>query len=914
MIRNNKMQRPGLGRVLGRLSLMAVAVAMSAQAQAQSYPNEWLGGTGNWFDPNQWSDGNTPDYYMDLVVRGTADLPSVVNIEAGSLTFPGSANSLDLGAFSTLSVRKGASFRENLVSAGRIEVFSTGGTLVQVSSLGSMTLASGGTTLLSGRRATLSSPTIALQAGHVLTGDGDVIVNSLVNEGTIEAKSGSLSIAGFASNTLNLVNKGLIRVSNAATLRITGNVQNSQRVIELNGGTLSVMGQLSGGTVLGLGSSSGLGATLADVTLQGTLRSGGFGVVGTLTNNAVVELVQSSASSSGPSLGNFGSNALALIDGRGEINATGAMPASLYNLTLGEGQTFRGSAVIYGAFTNRGRMLIQGASGLSTDYQAQAVLNRGLIEVATGSKLTSTATLDNRDGTVLFNTDSQLGAGSVVSGGTLQAATSVTLNGTVTFSDLALKGNWSLAPDAKLRTQGTLEVQDTLSIGSSGAGSALVLVGDTRLGGEGQTVLSDASRIDNDQPNYTNHLLTIGSGHALRGGGIVSVRLLNEGVIRVDAGQNLQISGGYGVTNRGVIDTKGGSTLRLFSALDNKGGLIDLGDGGRLLTGTPITGGTLIGGALREASIQATELRDITLNGRLTATGVNAWSPGIVGLSGTVTNQGVLTVSPNGGLRVTGAATLDGSGRTELQGGQGQAVIEGQNGSDSTLTIGKDQTVVGHGWTTYAGVVNRGQWVVQGGDLQMYNTPQLVNEGVLRITQGNALLSDARLVQRGAGSSLLIEGRLSAPGVDIQSGVVQGSGVIQGDLSMQAATLNISAATGVLSVTGDLFLSDDSNLVIDLSSAVDAQLNFNVGGSASLAGLLSLNFGAQVQAGDSFTLLSSGGLLSGVFRDVVVRGTDLQVAVSYAANGVKIAVVPEPATWAFMLMGMGALAWVRRRA
>jgi hypothetical protein len=211
-------------------------------------------------------------------------------------------------------------------------------------------------------------------------------------------------------------------------------------------------------------------------------------------------------------------------------------------------------------------------------------------------------------------------------------------------------------------------------------------------------------------------------------------------------------------------------------------------------------------------------------------------------------------------------------------------------------------------------VVNRGLWVVQGGDLQMYNTPQLVNEGILRITQGNALLSDARLVQRGAGSSLVIEGRLSAPGVDIQSGVVQGSGVIEGDLSLQAATLNISAATGVLSVTGDLSLSDDSNLVIDLNSAADAQLNFNVGGKASLAGLLSLNFGPQVQAGDSFTLLSSGGLLSGVFRDVVVRGTDLQVAVSYAANGVKVAVVPEPATWAFMLMGMGALAWVRRRA
>jgi hypothetical protein len=249
VIRNNKMQRPARGRVLGRLSLMAVAVAMSVQAQAQSYPNEWLGGEGNWFDANQWSDGNTPDYYMDLVVRGTADLPSVVNIEAGNLTFPGSANSLDLGSFSTLSVRKGASFRESLVSAGRIEVFSTGGTLVQVSSLGSMTLASGGTTLLSGRRATLSSPTIALQAGHVFTGDGDVIANSLVNEGTIEAKSGSLSIAGFASNTLDMVNKGVIRVSNAATLLITGNVQNSQRVIELNGGTLSVVGQLSGGTV-----------------------------------------------------------------------------------------------------------------------------------------------------------------------------------------------------------------------------------------------------------------------------------------------------------------------------------------------------------------------------------------------------------------------------------------------------------------------------------------------------------------------------------------------------------------------------------------------------------------------------------------------------------------------------------------
>ena len=914
MIRNDKMQRPGRGRVLGRLSLMAVAVAMSAQAQAQTYPEAWLGGTGSWFDPQRWSTNDLPGINASVLIQGTLAEPAVVTVDKNLniFSFRPTAASLDIGPQARLVVKQSFNIPQDVVNAGRLDIETEPNSFVSTFNVqGKLTLASGGSTYLSGR-SSISSSKVILQAGHVLSGSGNVSAGYFLNEGLIDANSGPLAI-GVSSSLLTsqIINNGVLRASNGGTLSLWGVVQNNQPVIELNNGGLVALDMLIGGTILAQGTDSAVSGTLRDVTLQGKLRS--THLDGTFTNNASIDLVQDPASSYGPWLGSWNSMP-ALIDGNGEINVKGALPAQLYGLTLGAGQTFRGSAVIQGAFTNLGRVVVQGASGLSTDYQAPTLVNRGLIEVASGSVLQLSTGLDNQGGVLLLNTGSQLVASRVVSGGVLQAATPVELRNSQTFSDLTLKGHWSLAPGAILRTQGTLEIQDTLTIDNVGSDSKLVLVGDTRLSGKGHTVVSDTWSIENDQPNYTNRLLTIGADHTLRGGGVVSARLLNEGVIQVDAWQDLQISGGYELTNRGVIRTAGGATLRLFNELDNHGGLMVLGDGGRLLAGASITGGTLRGGNQSEALLQASELRDITLTGRLTATAVNPWSPGLVGLSGTVTNQGLLTVSPNGGLRVAGAATLDGAGRTELQGGQGQAVIEGQNGSDSTLTIGKDQAVVGHGWTTYASVVNRGQWGVQGGDLQMYNTPQLVNEGILRITQGNALLSDARLVQRGAVSSLVIEGRLSAPGVDIQSGVVQGGGVIEGDLNMQAATLNISASTGVLSVTGDLSLSDDSNLVIDLSTAADAQLNFNVGGKASLAGLLSLNFGPQVQAGDSFTLLSGGGLLSGVFRDVVVRGTDLQVAVSYAANGVKVAVVPEPATWAFMLMGMGALAWVRRRA
>lgn len=904
-----------------------IALAVALVTPAQAFETTWLGGEGNWLDDTRWSYQVLPDYMTDVRIDGSELVPSLVNIANGRVG--AQAANLTIGPWATLSTQRSVMAWNDVVSTGRIELIgSTGNTSTSVDldvRQGKVRLAAGGSTVLSGRsdiRVGDSATGLTIESGHVLSGNGAVTARKLLNQGLIEAQGGTLTVGSFSSSSLAMTNEGMLRAATGAQLQLAGYVENSgQGRVELNDSTLSVNGTLAGGTIVANGSQNMISGSMYNVTFQGRAQSTGLLLMGTFTNDGVIDLVSYGTGTYAPDFGDW-YHELVTIEGRGDINATGPLGANLHNVTLGAGQTFRGSAVVNGSFVNHGRVILQGSAGLSAGYQAQTFMNRGVIEVSAGSQLNPTTGLDNEGGNVYFAAGSTLGGMSAtqsVRGGVLHAAGGLLVQGPATFADLALNGSWQLGSDATLHVKGTIQINHGLTLGESGGrGANLVLAGDTHLTGAGETVLTGSSYIQNDWSNYSQSLLTIDAGHTVRGNGFISAALLNKGLIQVDAGGRIQISSSSPWFNRGTLRTLGGGTLHLAGGtLDNEGGLIDLGDGGQLFDYSgKISGGVLRGGTQTDAVILANELNNITLTGRIKGSNNTLWNGGTVSLSGTVTNQGVLTVGGEaGGLLVRTEANLAGRGRTVLQGADGYLAIRGEQGSTGTLTIAADHTVVGHGQTVFLDVINKGSLSAEGGDLRMLYAQQLVNEGVLHVTQGSKLETDGRVIQQGSESRLVIDGRLKTPGLDMKAGTLQGPGVLEGDLRVEGGSVNLSTITGALAVTGNYWAGEGSTLAIDLSSSTDALVSLTVGGNASLDGLLVLDFGAFAQFGDSFTLLSSSGLLTGVFSDVTVRGTDLQVTLSYLDNRVTASLaqaVPELSTWWMTLIGLGAVAGVVR--
>jgi hypothetical protein len=114
-----------------------------------------------------------------------------------------------------------------------------------------------------------------------------------------------------------------------------------------------------------------------------------------------------------------------------------------------------------------------------------------------------------------------------------------------------------------------------------------------------------------------------------------------------------------------------------------------------------------------------------------------------------------------------------------------------------------------------------------------------------------------------------------------------------------------------------LTLGDDSLLLVEVAGPErGTQYDWlAVGGNVALDGDLQLVFtGYTPHAGDQFTFLTSDGNVSGRFDNAWANGWALDL--QYGAQGVTATVtaVPEPASWALMLLGAAGLGvWSRRR-
>jgi hypothetical protein len=200
---------------------------------------------------------------------------------------------------------------------------------------------------------------------------------------------------------------------------------------------------------------------------------------------------------------------------------------------------------------------------------------------------------------------------------------------------------------------------------------------------------------------------------------------------------------------------------------------------------------------------------------------------------------------------------------------------------------------------------NSGSILVNAGNLH-FNTTFTINGGVINVASGATTQLDA--------------------GLTLSSGKLIGNGTVVANVT-SSSLISPGDSVGKLTITGNLTLLGTSQLLIDLGGTTQGTTYdfLSVSGTTTLGGLLSLNFTnnfrSSVSPTDTFTVLTATSL-TGSFSNVA-SGSRLQTnfgqgsfLVTYSGNSIVLSnfdPVPEPSTWALLVMGTGALVLIARR-
>ena len=240
---------------------------------------------------------------------------------------------------------------------------------------------------------------------------------------------------------------------------------------------------------------------------------------------------------------------------------------------------------------------------------------------------------------------------------------------------------------------------------------------------------------------------------------------------------------------------------------------------------------------------------------------------------------------------------------------------------------------------------NEGDMTVLG-SLRVYT--RIANQGRFEVAAGGSVLADpdnpfttGGYVDVSGQAVTRIDGLLHAGQIKL-NGRLQGNGTLRGNVipGSDEANINPGNSVGTLTIEGNLQAARwgegaQLNLEIDSAQSYDRLIvtgNANIG---SIYFLLPTDF--RPGAGDSFSVLSVGGVLDGrgttnwaIYRidysgglvywggpggvsDPYTPGA-ANLRLSFANGTLSVTAVPEPHTWALMLGGLLAVGWFKRRA
>ncbi len=844
-----------------------------------------------------------------------------------------------------------------LVNSGTITANQSAGALVidpsaaGVTNAGTLRATSGATLALQSGTFTNTAGTIEAQSGSTVS-----FTNAIVDGGALtSAATGRLRITGPSSfNQVTLTSGSTLEINPGQNATFTNSLTNDGVVsLQATGGfTDFIVGPadstlvLSGTGVLELGAHANnriYGTTSATVLLhQANHTIRGAGQLGVnllvLHNDGLIEANQSGQSLTfDPSLAtssNTGTmqavNGAKLFLSGGAINNTGGLLRA---------QT--GSILALSSFTATGGTVDVGPGG-TLELFSGSILANTTLTAASGATIETKSGNSTLSGSLFLASNAHLD---------IASGTSLTLTG-----------------------GGTYQISGELSLLSTGGLTSLVFSGgDVLLSGGGTLSLSNNSANRFYGNNASDRL--INQGLLIQGSGQLGSNLMgivNHGVISANQTNPLIVDPGTaGLTNTGTMRAIDGATLTLLGGTYlNNGGVIAATDSsGALVTFSfaTVTGGTLRGN-LRH--LGSSTFSDVIIDSHAEldiSTSTSAT------FTGTVFNFGEIKLSSTGGGTsfvvgpAGGSVTLAGDGDLIL-GNHSNNNIYGTN-SATLLINSADHTIRGGGQlglnqlllqndgtieateTTpltinlSANFTNHGTLRASSTGGISYQEPVLTNLGTVEVLAGSQFTSTGSYVQTSGRTA--IDGNFTAATLNLSGGTLEGDGAIFGNVTIagtlrpgSTAMVNLPndesqpesvivpvSSIGTFAIIGNLSLTATAFTHLDLGGLIPGTQHdlITTSGALTLGGALMVNFVNDFQnsvtAGDSFTVFTAGSTLAGSFMNAA-NGTRLFTTDGYGSflvdyNGLNVTLsnfvaVPEPSTWALLVLG-GGLLWLASR-
>ncbi|MBT9459657.1 MAG: PEP-CTERM sorting domain-containing protein, partial [Burkholderiaceae bacterium] len=373
----------------------------------------------------------------------------------------------------------------------------------------------------------------------------------------------------------------------------------------------------------------------------------------------------------------------------------------------------------------------------------------------------------------------------------------------------------------------------------------------------------------------------------LTGRGVISARFENAGRLTVDAG-SFRIEQPFG--NQGQILM--GSTIATLAGgpITNTGRINGVGQINNEIINTGSVGA--LGGTL-------------TLDGRLTNTGILSAGPGATLLL----NQGLAS---NAGKIQLAGGTLDNNGKALSN--EALGVISGFGTlSGGTLTNKGRVLLSGGSSTVYTEILgaNASQIILSGlSNTSFYGKVDVQSGAELRVSTGS-VATFFELVQQRTGAKFTGTGTKRFEG-GISVGASPGLGTDEGDVEFGDDNVYLAEIGGITACT--LLCGTDDGLKNRSFDKYIVDGNLSLGGTLKL---VSWN-GFVAQTGQRFDLLDWGSL-TGSFGSIdasgfkLAAGSALDYSQLYMSGTISVTAVPEPASLALWLAGLGALVTRARR-
>ena len=446
-------------------------------------------------------------------------------------------------------------------------------------------------------------------------------------------------------------------------------------------------------------------------------------------------------------------------------------------------------------------------------------------------------------------------------------------NGTQTFSGIVSNTSGGITFAANASTDGRFDFTNT----------ANTFTGDVNINGGEVRFTADGSL-----GNAANDIILDGGRFGIASGATVTLGAGRQIFVGDGIGTGISAPGATGVlTYNGVIANKSGET----------GSWAKQGQG------------TLI------------------LSGASTYTGNTAINNGIVQLTTGNDRLPTGTVVSLGQAASTNLGTLDLNGRNQQIAGLNSTSGSNASASNNTVTstAAATLTVGGSGNYSYGDGTNANSGVIAG-------AISLVKEGSGTQTLGDTnTYTGTTTVSAG---KLVINGNITTSITTVSSGgTLGGVGTVGAITVNSGGTLAPGSSPGILNAGNTtLELGSTLGIEIDGASLATGYDQLNVGGTVSLAGLLSITMGSFTPAdGDLFFILANDGTddISGVFSNAALDGSTYSLdgqdfKISYfgnhtgggagsftGGNDVVLMAVPEPAS--ALLGSLGLIALLRRR-